>query len=276
MPGYLVRDGKIMDENADVLHPDNRAFRYGDGLFETIRVSGDRIPLWDLHMNRLFIGLQQLKFPLPKFLTREILLDGIRKLLRKNRLTRARIRITVYRGNGGLTDHDPVTPGYIMQSWPLPEATTDLNSNGLRIGFFRDAIKPADSLSCLKSNNYLAYVMASIYAREQKWNDALLLNQHQHIADSTIANVFWTKNGEVFTNPISDGAVAGVMRQYLIDQHQVTIQSITPEHLLLADEVFLTNAVRGIRWVSFLENQPLQPPVQSLKLFETLIRPLFS
>jgi aminodeoxychorismate lyase len=276
MPGYLILDGKILDENATVLHPDNRAFRYGDGLFETIRVSGDMIPLWNLHMNRLFNGLQQLKFPLPKFLTREILLDGIRKLLRKNRLTLARIRITVYRGKGGLTDHDPLTPGYIIQSWALPEGITDLNSNGLRIGFFRDAIKPADVLSCLKSNNYLAYVMASIYAREQKWNDALLFNQHQHIADSTIANVFWTINDEVFTNPLSDGGVAGVMRQYLLENCQVKIQSITPEELLQADEVFLTNAVRGIRWVSFLENQPLQPPTHSLKLFNTLIRPLFS
>ena len=131
----------------------------------------------------------------------------------------------------------------------------DLNENGLIIDIFPDARKSIDVFSNLKSANYLPYVMAAIWAKENKLNDTLILNQHDRVCDSTIANVFWVKDNNIFTPPLNEGGVAGVMRKKVLElairnsNHLMQEALLTQEILLQADEVFLTNAITGIRWV---------------------------
>jgi branched-chain amino acid aminotransferase len=97
--------------------------------------------------------------------------------------------------------------------------------------------------------------MAAIWAKENNLNDALILNQHDRICDSTIANVFWVKDNKIFTPPLNEGCVAGVMRKKVLElairnsDHLMQEAVLTQEILLQADEVFLTNAITGIRWV---------------------------
>jgi branched-chain amino acid aminotransferase len=125
----------------------------------------------------------------------------------------------------------------------------------LIIDIFPDARKSIDVFSNLKSANYLPYVMAAIWAKENKLNDALILNQHDRICDSTIANVFWVKDNNIFTPPLSEGCIAGVMRKKILElatwnsDHSVEETILTQEILLQADEIFLTNAITGLKWV---------------------------
>jgi branched-chain amino acid aminotransferase len=276
MPGWFIHNGKFHQENDPVITPDNRSFRYGDGLFETIRLHNSKIPLWDLHQQRLFSGMHTLGFQVPKLFTPDHLLQQALLLANKNDLYFARIRITLYRGEGGLTDKTGQTPGFIIQTWPIQPVPVSMNINGLQIGIYDEARKSADKFSSIKSNSFLPYVQAAIFARDQKWNDALVLNNHGRIADSSIANIFWVKESKVFTPPLSEGPIGGVMRRYLLENTLIYEQPLTREDLIQADEVFLTNAFRGIQWVSFVQDKQLSSNLTATRLFQQYISPIFS
>lgn len=276
MPGWLIHNGKFFQDNDLLLSADNRSFRYGDGLFETIRLSNGNIPLWPLHSQRLFQGLHTLNFQVPKLFTSDLLHQQTLSLIRKNVLTNARIRITIYRGSGGLTDVTDLAPGFIIQTWPVDPGPVSLNINGLRIGVFQDARKPADRFSAIKHNSFLPYVQAARFAREMKWNDALVLNHHNRIADSSIANLFWVKDRRILTPPLSEAPIAGVMRRHLLENTLIHESPITEEELLQADEVFLTNAFRGIQWVAYVGPKPLASNSTAAQLHREIILPLFS
>ena len=276
MPGYYIVNGKFFRDDEPSIHPDNRNYRYGDGLFETIRCANGSFPLWDLHMDRLFSGLHTLKIETPRLFTPALLAQQAHQLIQKNNLSNARIRISVSRGEGGILE--PVTPApqYSIQSWELDEPMPRFNQNGLRLGIYREAEKSPDALANLKSNNYLLYVMAAIHARENKLNDALVLNTHQRIADSSIANICWVNNGMIHTTPASEGPVSGVMLRWLRTRIAITDQPLDMDTLRAADEVFLTNAVRGVQWVTEIDDISFHENSTALKIYSDLIAPVFS
>jgi branched-chain amino acid aminotransferase len=251
---FINVSGKTLARDQFSTRADNHSYRYGDGLFETMKVKEEKILLHDLHFERLFNSLSVLRIQTPKFLTAEHLETEIIELCRKNKCAHlGRVRLSVSRGNGGLYDADENFQ-WVIECWPLNESANRLNENGLIIDIFPDARKSCDVFSNLKSASHLPYVMAAVYAKENKLNDCLLLNTHGRICDSTIANVFWVKGGNMFTTPLKEGCIAGVMRRYLLGSTQGTSfkdQEIFCElnELEQADEVFLTNAIQGIRWV---------------------------
>lgn len=275
MPGLYIFNGKFLEGGQPSLHPDDRGYRYGDGLFETIRVSNGTMPLWDLHMSRLLSGLDILKITLPKLSSSETLKKQVTELCSRNRLVNARIRISVSRGEGGILEH-AISPNICIQSWPLDEAVPRFNQNGLQLGIYRDAAKSADLLANLKSSNYLIYVMAALHARDHKWNDALVLNTHGRIADTSIANICWVREGRVFTLPQTEGPVNGVMLQWLKSKLEIHEEALHPEQLPSADEVFITNAVRGIQWVGRIENMEFNSFSTAFNIYTSQITPLFS
>ena len=255
---FLFYDGKFLRSDKLLISPDNRSFRYGDGFFETMKWVKGRVQLEHFHMERLFHSLEVLKFKAPAYFTIGYIREALQKLVEKNQHHQlARIRITIFRGEGGIYDPQNHFPHLLIQTWTLNPSNNQLNENGLDIGVFTPAIKSADHFSGIKSNNYLPYVMAAIWAKEEHLNDAVLLNARGHIADATIANIFIIKNGLIKTPPIGDGPVAGVMRRFVIEQlrkHEYEVEegSITPQELAEASEVFLTNAIYGMRWVKQL------------------------
>jgi branched-chain amino acid aminotransferase len=181
--------------------------------------------------------------------------NEILALLRKNGHDKtARIRLTVFRGDGGLYDDIDHKPNYLLQSWALTDDSGTWNSNGLVLGIYADVKKSCDMLSNLKHNNFLPYTMAALFAKKQKWNDAVLLNTEGRICDTTIANIFLIKDEIVHTPSLAEGCIAGVMRKNILQQlaknnTRVIEDEITIEDLLQADEVFLTNSIYNIRWV---------------------------
>jgi branched-chain amino acid aminotransferase len=276
---YLIHNGKYFSSEEKIINADNQSYRYGDGLFETMKMIKGEILLAEYHFNRLFNGLQVLKYNIPKLFTPVSLAEQIKMLAQKNGCEKAaRVRLSVSRGHGGLYDGDNKLD-FIIECRPVNESVNQLNENGLIIGLFEDARKSCDLFSNLKSANYLPYVMAALYAKENKWNDCLVLNQYGRVCDATIANVFWVKDGEIFTPPLSEGCVDGVMRRHLL---QITVgtenaiqEKVCPvAELENADEIFLTNAVYGIRRAKQFRNKELANTITK-ELYSKIINPLF-
>lgn len=256
---FINYNGKFFNADEPLVNCFSRGLRYGDGLFETIKMINNNIIFEEDHFERLWKGLTVLQFEVPKHFTSMFLAATIKELARKNNCEKAgRIRLNIFRGNGGIYDPANHLPNYVIEALPLA-ASTGLNSNGLVAGIYRDAFKSCDLLAGLKHNNFLVYAMAAIKAKKEKWNDALVINNHSHIADSTIANVFMIKGTEIFTPALTEGCIAGVMRKNLISflqrqNYSVAETTITPDMLLKADEVFFTNSIYDIRWVKQIEN----------------------
>ncbi|MCY7291036.1 MAG: aminotransferase class IV [Ferruginibacter sp.] len=273
---YFNYNGKVLLESELIIGPTNRGLRYGDGIFETIKLKNGELILGNEHFARLWKGMQALQFEVPKHFTPEKLEEEILHLAKKNKLNAARIRLTIIRGDGGMYDPKNNTPNYIIEAIKLPEDNGPLNINGLQICLFEDAVKGIDSFSNLKTNNYLPYFMGAIFAKQQQCNDALILNSKGNICDSTIANIFFIKEETIYTPALTEGCVAGVMRQWIIDNvtefnFKVVKTVITKEDLLNAEEVFLSNSIYNIRWVASFENKKYENK-QIAKLSEILMR----
>lgn len=247
-------NGKLLPAAEPVLTATSRGYRYGDGLFETMKVQHDQVLLESLHFERLYSGLSLLKISLPAHVTPARLKEEILRLCTKNQCGQmARVRLSVSRGTGGLYDGNPPAD-YIIECWPLDPSANQLNDNGLVIGVYPDVRKSCDQFSRLKSASFQPYVMGALYAKEQQLNDCLILNTAGNIADSTIANLFLVKEGRLLTPALSEGCIDGVMRRHLIAElskagEGVKETIITTAMLPEADEIFLTNAIKGIRWV---------------------------
>ena len=252
---YFICNSKLCKYEFAILSANNRGLRFGDGLFETMKSLNGQLQFADEHFARLWKGLQILQFNIPKHFTPEILEEEIRELLKKNDHRKiARIRITVFRGDGGLYDAINHTPNYLIQTWQLPDEAGTWNSNGLVLGIYTDVKKSCDILSNLKHNNFLPYVMAALHAKKQKWNDAIILNTAGRLCDTTIANIFLIKDEVIYTPALAEGCIAGVMRKNIINRlvvanYKVSEVLLTVDDLLAADEAFLTNSIYNIRWV---------------------------
>ncbi|SEW29783.1 aminotransferase class IV [Chitinophaga arvensicola] len=256
--GFLCYNGKYIPAADPIFTADNRSFRYGDGFFETLKVYQGKVLLADLHFERLLASLHLLHFDIPAHFTRDFFVKQILELCNKNNVAQmARVRVAVFRSDGGLYDPINNLPNYLIQCWELSRTVLELNQNGLVTDVFPDVKKSCDKLSSLKSNNCLPYVMAAMYAKQHRLNEAILLNPYGRVADSTIANVFIVRDKILYTPPLSEGGVCGVMRKYLLRTElpfKVEEKPLSIEDLENADEIFLTNAIYGIRWVGLFRD----------------------
>ncbi|HSC53645.1 MAG TPA: aminotransferase class IV [Phnomibacter sp.] len=272
-------NGAYIDESQAQVSVNNRAFRYGDGFFETIKLVQGKVVNPQLHTDRLLHTLQRLQFDCPAYFTPKNIIDRIEELVIYNQhQALARIRLTVFRGDGSLHDIDNLRPNLLIQSWPLDTVYNQLNENGWVIDVYKEGHKTCDAFANLKSNNYLLYAMASIYARQNKFDDVLVLNEHGRIADATIANTWIVEQGKLVTPTLSEAPVAGTMRRFIVENAhrfglQVTEDIITIERLKAADELWLTNALYGIRWVKQLGDTTYGNKY-ALQLHQQLLQPL--
>ena len=272
---YFIYNGKTYKEESPILSVNSRGLRYGDGLFETIKSIKGELQFIDEHLARLWKGLQVLRFNIPKHFTPEYLQDEIFALLKKNSHEKmARIRLTVFRGDGGLYDEINHKPHYLLQSWPLVDDAGEWNSNGLVLGIYTDVKKSCDMLSNLKHNNFLPYSMAAIHAKTKKWNDAVLENTEGGVCDTTIANLFLIKDGVIYTPALAQGCIAGIIRKFLINRltaanYKIIEGRLTGDDLDAADEVFLTNSIYNLRWVQSL-GEKKYTNIQTQKIYTTV------
>lgn len=258
---YINHNGNIEDASRPLFNASNRAFRYGDALFETIRLMNGEIIYFEKHLNRLRKSMELLGMNSHADLTFHNLYLSIRHLDQVNKLKgNGRIRLEVFRNDGGLYTPQTNDVSYVIEALPLENREYMLNENGLRIELYTEIQKPLSRLSNLKSSNSLYYVMAGLHKRKTGVGDCLVLNTHNRIAEAISSNLFILAGAKVITPSLQEACVSGVMRETVIEMlrsegRDVTEGSINVEQLLAADEVFLTDVIHGIRWVGAFRNK---------------------
>ena len=252
---YLILNDKLL--RTDEVHIDcfNRSFLYGDGLFETIRCTGTNPLFFDLHWKRLTDGMKVLKMKTGKGFTLTFVKNAIERLLNKSRIYKgARVRLTVFRNSGGFYTPEDNGISWLVQASAIKDEVFELNQKGLSIDMYDEVRKPVDRFANLKTNNALLYVMAGIWRREQGLDECFIQNQYGRIAEMISSNVFIAKENKLTTPPLSEGCIAGTMRQTIIQLavgagYTIEEKGILEKNILEADEIFITNAIQGIRWV---------------------------
>jgi len=256
-PGPVNLNGQLLSALPEPLAEAQRAFYYGDGLFETIRVFDGQAPNWPDHWQRLSRGFMSLGFTPPVTWTESFFKTEIKRILVPN----ARIRLMVWRSPGGFYLPTQHHPQFLITSEPLASDRYEWVEQGLTMSLCSSVKLPVDTLSGLKMLGGTRYVAAAREARMKGQDDGLLLNSLGNISEATSSNVFWIKNGEVFTPAPGEGQVKGTLQGMLstilrTKGWKLHEKCASPEELLDADELFLTNAIRGIGWVREFENVP--------------------
>ncbi|RRN77394.1 4-amino-4-deoxychorismate lyase, partial [Pseudoxanthomonas sp. SGD-10] len=233
----------------------NRGYRYGDGLFETMRMSKGKLKFVEQHADRLQKGMKTLKIVGYSHMDAYFLKDKTEELAKRNKISQnARFRLAVFRDAGGLYTPDSNKGGYSLEVLPLDSPYYQVNHKGLIVDIYDDILKPINRLSNLKTSSALPFVMAGLYKKQHRLDEVFVLNQNGFLCESLSSNVFLVYKGQIYTPALSEGCVAGVMRQVVMDiatKHGLDIieAQINPEILNEVEEVFITNAINGIQWV---------------------------
>ena len=272
MVQYISQNGELLPLEKSVIALGNRAFRYGDGFFETIRVRNG-IPLWlEYHLSRIKQSALVLGIDLPLSLTSESLFEHLQDLCKLNQLnTGARIRISVFRGGSGFYLPDSDLGEFVIEASPLPHNDYVSNHYGLQAGFFRDHTKHPSPMAAIKTSSALIYVLAALYGKKKGWDDAIILNSEGKIAEATSSNIFMVSKGKIYTPSLDQGCVDGVMRRVLLDvakENKMVIRDcvISASDLEKADEVFITNTIKGIQWIKGIDDKRYYHKVSTLLL----------
>lgn len=245
---FVLHNGQLVPQHVPLINADNSSFKWGDGLFETMKISDGKILLEDYHFERLKKGLAFLGIEYNDFFF-DTTRSEIHLLCRQNNcLQKGRVRLAVYRNGEGNAES-------IIQATALDPGVDAWNDLGWNVGLFEKVFKPLDELSNLKTCSYLPYTLAARHAREAGLDEAMILNSKNSICDGARTNIFIIQNAIVYTPALTEGCVAGVMRRHIITQLAETAfpvkeTSLTVNALADADEVFLSNAIIGIKWVA--------------------------
>ena len=134
---------------------------------------------------------------------------------------------------------------------------------------YKENVLSATNLSGLKSSNRLLNVLAAIYAQDSNCDDAILMNNHKNIVESTCGNIFVCINNSIITPPIQDGCINGIVRKVLLNEKSFDIKekSISLSDVFNAQEIFITNVIKGVRWIGSIDNKSYK-----MVLSETVLR----
>lgn len=252
---YFNYNGVICESGDKVIDIHNRSFRYGDGLFESMRWENGDVPFLDYHIERLTKGMNILKLEGSKLFDAFFIRQQVAQLVKRNNLQGpARIRLNVFRDGGGLYSPETNKASFLIEAETLTGLVNSHNSAGLIIDVYRDHKKPLNEFSQIKSNNALLYIMAGIYRKSHGLDEVILLNENGLLCESSGSNIFvWYRN-TLYTPALSEGCVDGVMRRVVMEvalKNDIPVieAQINPEILNEAEELFLTNAVHGMQWV---------------------------
>ncbi|WP_138434211.1 aminotransferase class IV [Winogradskyella algicola] len=249
-------NGKLVNSNNAILTSENRGYKYGDALFETLKVVNGKIFFWEDHYFRLMASMRIMRMDIPMNFTMEFLEAEILKTIDANNLsnTSARVRLNVDRGEGGkyLPDEtSKVAFNIIAETFNEPFYSVKVGQT-YEVDLYKDFFIAPGLLSGLKNNNKAIQVMGSIYAKENDLENCLVLNTNKSVIEALNGNLFLVKGDKIKTPPLEDGCLKGVMRKQVLEILSKDVNlyteesSISPFELQKADELFITNVIKGI------------------------------
>lgn len=253
MKRFISYNGKIKEE-VFTFGTSNRSFRYGDGLFESIRLYKGVPLFFSLHFQRLERGIALLGMKYDDSFTEKRIFEEIQFCAAANGIFESgRIRLQIFRKDGGLYKPSQNGFDYFIEIDNLENPLFSLQNKGLHIDIFRELPKPLNILSSIKTTNALYYVLAGVFANNNNLDDAILINGNNLLVEATSSNLFMVKDNTVLTPPLNDGPVEGIIRSIILKLdltgYYLKETSITAAMLEKADEVFLSNAIHGVQWV---------------------------
>lgn len=240
-----------IEDSLPLLNADNRAFRYGDGLFESMVAFDGKVPLLPYHYERLQRSCEILLMQLPPYVDFDWFKITVTDLLERNRFAHARIRVQATRADGGLYMPMANAVDLLISCSQIPNDIFEWSSINATFSPYR---VDTGVLSNLKTTSKIQYVMSALHADKVGAKESFLFNTKGTLAEAIQSNVFLIKNDLIMTPALTNGGVNGVMRRYMISQLEKVRKVVQSDVLMSdideADEIFLTNAVRGIQSVA--------------------------
>jgi len=249
----LNYNGQIISKDDSKLSYQNRAFKYGDAVFDTLKYKNGAIVFIEDHYFRLMSSMRMLRMGIPMNFTLKFYRDEILKLVNKKDLPgNSRVRVTVFRKDGGLYAPQNNEINYLIET----ESLISRSLKTYEIELFKDFQVYSGVLSTIKTNNRMINVIASIFASENEFQNCVLINEKKNIVEAINANIFLIKGKDIFTPALSEGCINGVFRKKIIEllsnteEYNIHETSVSPFELLRAEEVFLSNSITEIQSVS--------------------------
>ena len=246
-------NGRLLPSDEVKITPSNRAFNYGDGVFETVKIRNGRLVFWEEHYFRLMASMRMIRMKIPVEFTLEFLENEILKTIASLDIqTNLRARLSVFRKDGGLYMPTSNDVDFLVVVTPMSHVIKE----EYHVDLYKDFFIHSGYLSTIKSTNKLIYTLASIYAQEHALDNCILLNERKGVVETTNANIFLVKDSLVKTPSLSEGCLNGIIRAKVIDMlsknDSYTIEEsiITPFEIQKADEIFITNCLMGIQPVT--------------------------
>jgi len=232
----------------------NRAFLYGDGIFETVKIINGKILFLEDHYFRLMASMRVVRMQIPMNFTMEYFEEQILNLVTKlNIASSARARITVFRNDGGLYLPKSNEISFLINAIVLGNTAYSLNTKEYEVDLYKDFYVTKQLLSSLKTTNKMINITGSIFAHENDLANCILLNDSKNVVEGLQGNLFMVVGKKLITPPVSEGALNGIMRKQIlalakkVDGIEVSEEIISPFDLQKADELFLTNVITGIQ-----------------------------
>jgi branched-chain amino acid aminotransferase len=250
----------------------NRAFKYGDAVFDTLKYKDGDIPFLEDHYFRIMSSTRMLRMKIPMNFNLDYYKDEILKTIRANKFKDARIRVTIFRKDGGLYSPENNNIDFLIEVNKL-----SLNDpTPYKIELFKDFPVQSGLLSTIKSNNRLINVLASIFASEFNFQNCILINENKNIVEAINANIFIIKGFNIYTPALEEGCINGIVRKKIIEMiegqnvYKIHQTSISPFELLKCDEIFLTNSIADVQSVSSFRKKEYgnKQTAELIKLFK--------
>lgn len=246
-------NGTIVSNDTSLL-TQNRAFLFGDAVFETVKIVNDKILFLEDHYFRLMSSMRVVRMEIPMDFTMEYFEEQILALAKAKKITlSARARITVYRNDGGYYLPQNNTVSFLINVESIDTTLYSINQEEYTVDLYTDFYVARQLLSSIKTTNKIINVTASIFASENGLDNCLLMNDGKNVIEALQGNLFMLKGNTLITPPVSEGCLNGVMRKQILalarkmENLEVVEQVISPFDLQKSDELFITNVIKGIQ-----------------------------
>jgi branched-chain amino acid aminotransferase len=235
----------------------NRAFLYGDAVFETLKIVQSKILFLEDHYFRLMASMRIIRMEIPMNFTMEYFEEQLLSVVKSNGFEEsARARITVYRNDGGYYLPTTNQISFLIHTSPLENQSFILETKECEVDLYKDFYISKQLISSLKTTNKVIHVTASIYAKENGYDNCILLNDTKNVVEVLQGNIFMLSGNKLVTPPVSEGCINGILRKQVlalakkIDGIEVVEDVISPFELQKADELFFTNVIKGIQSIT--------------------------
>ena len=243
----------------------NRSFKYGDGLFESIRVYQGKALFVDDHIARLFEGMTALGFDFDNDQWKYRINEAITKAIQLNKiLAHGRLRLHIYRSGTGTYAPLDNRPFYLLEAYTIKDDYYDpANQSAIKLIDYKDVPLAYSQFSGFKTASCLPYIQAARHARAKGVDDVVLFNGRK-VSETSSANIFCVKKRKIYTPSLKSACLNGIMRKQLISlckklKLSVKIGRLHAKDLRKADELFITNSIRGIIPVEQYNNVSFDP-----------------